>query len=92
VGRLTRRIYIYGLDGLVGIPQNFQVCRSQYARNKAIARSIQEIATPHDPAFSPIANPRPPVLPGGGQRQNRLARFPYAFKNQIRLIKFSVAS
>jgi hypothetical protein len=23
VGRLTRRIYIYGLDGLVGIPENF---------------------------------------------------------------------
>src|SRR3984893_10736508 len=59
VGRLTRRIYIYGLDGLVGIPQNFQVCRSQYARNKAIARSIQEIATPQHPAFPPSPIPGP---------------------------------
>ena len=59
VGRLTRRIYIYGLDGLFGIPENFVGCRSQYARNKAIARSIQEIATPQHPAFPPSPIPGP---------------------------------
>jgi len=44
VGRLTRRIYICELDGLVAIPENLVVCRSQYARNKGIARSTQKTA------------------------------------------------
>jgi hypothetical protein len=61
VSRLTRRIYIYGLDGLVGMPENFLVCRSQYAQNKAIARSIQKIATPSlrrssNPSAHPFKN------------------------------------
>jgi len=72
VGRLSRRIYICELDGLVAIPENLAVCCSQYARNKAITGSIQKTGNfLIVPLFGPIS---------------------YAFKNQIRLIKFSVAT
>jgi len=72
VDRLTRRIYIYDLDGQIGIPENLAVCGLQYARNKAIARSIQKTTIlPLCPALRPL---------------------PHSFKNQIRLIKFSVAT
>jgi hypothetical protein len=54
VGRLTRRIYIYGLDGLVGIPENF---------DRFAAYNMREIKQLHaaskKPAIS-LAEPCPP--------------------------------
>jgi hypothetical protein len=54
VGRLTRRIYIYGLDGLVGIPENF---------DRFAAYNMREIKQLHAASKKPavsVAEPCPP--------------------------------
>jgi hypothetical protein len=63
VGRLTRRIYIYGLDGLFGIPENFlglplTICAKQ-------SNCTHHPKNRHSPAprISPIAYPPLPSPP-----------------------------
>jgi len=63
VGRLTRRIYIYGLDGLVGIPENFvglplTICAKQ-------SNCTQHPKNHHSsaPSFSLLRVPSAPCCP-----------------------------
>jgi hypothetical protein len=71
VGRLTRRIYIYGLDGLVGIPENFvglplTICAkqsncTQHPKNRHSSASsfslLRVPSAPCCPTRCPVAKP-----------------------------------
>src|ERR1700736_204035 len=55
VGRLTRRIYIYGLDGLVGMPENFGRFAAHNMREiKQLHAAPKKSTLPVSPLFGSI--------------------------------------